>query len=177
MLTLWHCRLLFSLILLNFCHLYWQRRVSIFSMSCVLETSIREQQKYEKRKQTSVDNIVNDLKVWKSCKKWIYLFLLSKTFLCFFKQKYIFSYSWLEKYFLKISKNSIALVFFLPRQKLKNRYALAKPSAFVDCQSEFCTLRIMAILLKRCKRDNFEPQNFLKLSFKNIWGLHSNFVE
>ena len=30
-------------------------------MPCVLETSIREQQKYEKRKQISVDSAVNDL--------------------------------------------------------------------------------------------------------------------
>ena len=35
----------------------------------------------------------------------------------------------------------------------------------------------MAILSKRCKPDNFEPHNSLKLSFTNIWGLHSNFVE
>ena len=38
----------------------------------------------------------------------------------FLKQKYIFSYSWLEKYFFKISKNSIASAFFLLRQILKN---------------------------------------------------------
>ena len=38
----------------------------------------------------------------------------------FLKQKYIFSYSWLEKYFFKISKNSVASAFFLPRQMLKN---------------------------------------------------------
>ena len=35
----------------------------------------------------------------------------------------------------------------------------------------------MAILPKGCKADDFEPHNFLKLSFTNIWGLHSNFVE
>ena len=35
----------------------------------------------------------------------------------------------------------------------------------------------MAILSKGCKPDNFEPHNSLKLSFTNIWGLHSNFVE
>ena len=35
----------------------------------------------------------------------------------------------------------------------------------------------MAILSKRCKPDNFEPHNSLKLSFTNIWGLRSNFVE
>ena len=36
---------------------------------------------------------------------------------------------------------------------------------------------IMAILPKRCKPDNFEPHNSVKLSFTNIWGLCSNFVE
>ena len=35
----------------------------------------------------------------------------------------------------------------------------------------------MAILLKSCKPDNFESHNPLKLSFTNIWGLHSNFVD
>ena len=35
----------------------------------------------------------------------------------------------------------------------------------------------MAILSKGCKPHNFEPHNSLKLSFKNIWGLHANFIE
>ena len=35
----------------------------------------------------------------------------------------------------------------------------------------------MAILSKGCKPDNFELHNSLKLSFTNIWGLHSNFVD
>ena len=35
----------------------------------------------------------------------------------------------------------------------------------------------MDILSKGCKPDNFEPHNSLKLSFTNIQGLHSNFVE
>ena len=35
----------------------------------------------------------------------------------------------------------------------------------------------MAILSKGSKPDNFEPQNSLKLSFTNIRGLCSNFVE
>ena len=35
---------------------------------------------------------------------------------------------------------------------------------------------IMAIS-KWCKPDNFESHNFLKLSFTNIWGLCSNFVD
>ena len=35
----------------------------------------------------------------------------------------------------------------------------------------------MAILSKSCKRDNFELHNSLKLSFTNIWGLRSNFVD
>ena len=40
-------------------------------MFCFLETDIREQKKYEKRIQTSVDNTVNDLwsQVWKSCER------------------------------------------------------------------------------------------------------------
>ena len=35
----------------------------------------------------------------------------------------------------------------------------------------------MAILSKVCKPDNFESHNSLKLSFTNIRGLHSNFVD
>ena len=34
----------------------------------------------------------------------------------------------------------------------------------------------MAILSKACKPDNFESHNSLKLSFTNIGGLRSNFV-
>ena len=35
----------------------------------------------------------------------------------------------------------------------------------------------MAVLPKACKPDNFESHNSLKLSFMNIRGLHSNFVD
>ena len=35
----------------------------------------------------------------------------------------------------------------------------------------------MTILSEACKPDNFELHNSLKLSFKNILGLHSNFVD
>ena len=35
----------------------------------------------------------------------------------------------------------------------------------------------MAILSKTCKSDNFESHNLLKLSFTNIQGLRSNFVD
>ena len=35
----------------------------------------------------------------------------------------------------------------------------------------------MAISSKGCKPDNFESHNSLKLSFTNIYSLHSNFVE
>ena len=33
------------------------------------------------------------------------------------------------------------------------------------------------VLSKGYKPGNFESQNSLKLSFKNIWGLHLNFVD
>ena len=35
----------------------------------------------------------------------------------------------------------------------------------------------MAILSKACKPDHFESRNSLELSFTNIQGLHSNFVD
>ena len=60
--TLWHPWLLLSSIWLTFCHLHEKERVSILSMSHFLEIDLREQQNYEKRIQTSVDNKVNDLR-------------------------------------------------------------------------------------------------------------------
>ena len=41
----------------------------------------------------------------------------------------------------------------------------------------FLTQWIMAILSKRCKPDNFEPNKSLKLSLKNIREIRSSFVE
>ena len=35
----------------------------------------------------------------------------------------------------------------------------------------------MAVLSKTCKPDNFESHDSLKLSFRNIRGLRSNFVD
>ena len=35
----------------------------------------------------------------------------------------------------------------------------------------------MGIFVKGCKRDKFELDNTVKLSFTNLWSLHSNFVE
>ena len=58
---------------MNFCHLYELGRVSILSMSRFLETDTREQQKYEKRIQPSVDNTVKWSESWnqvsKACEK------------------------------------------------------------------------------------------------------------
>ena len=89
---------------MNFCSLHEQGRVIIPSMPCFLEIDIREQPKHEKRIQTSVDNAVNNSHQ-------------SKTFLFFFKQKFMFLF--LEKHVFKNPKNSIALAFFLLRQILK----------------------------------------------------------
>ena len=41
----------------------------------------------------------------------------------------------------------------------------------------FLTQWIMAILSKRCKPDNFEPNKSLKLNLKNIREIRSSFVE
>ena len=45
----------------DFFYLRKWARVSILSLSSFLETDIREQEKYEKRIQTSAENTVNDL--------------------------------------------------------------------------------------------------------------------
>ena len=48
---------------------------------------------------------------------------------------------------------------------------------FFNVFNLFLTRGIMAIFSKGCKPDNFESDNSLKLSFTNIRGLRSNFVE
>ena len=60
-----------------------------FSMSRVLETGIKEQQKYEKRKQTYVDNTLNDLhhKSLKIVKKRKIPFLIKQDISFFFLTK------------------------------------------------------------------------------------------
>ena len=89
-------------------------------MFCFLEIDITEQQKYEKRIQTFVDNTGNDLgyeiKFENSVRDKNKFCNKRKIF--FFKQKYTFLF--LETYFFKISKNLIASAFFLLRQILKN---------------------------------------------------------
>ena len=49
-------------------------------------------------------------------------------------------------------------------------------TAYLSVFDLFLTQWVMAILSKRCKPDNFQSYNSLKLSFTNIWGLHSNSV-
>ena len=62
-------------------------------------------------------------------------------------------------------------------QKLLQGLVSHELKAYLSVFHLFLTQWIMAILSKGCKPDNFEPHNSLKLSFTNIQGLHSNFVE
>ena len=62
-------------------------------------------------------------------------------------------------------------------QKLLQRLMSHKLPAYISPFDLFLTQWILAVLSKRCKPDNFESNNSLKLSFKIIWGLSSNFVE
>ena len=62
-------------------------------------------------------------------------------------------------------------------QKLLQGLVSHELTAYLSVFNLFLTQWIMAILSKGCKPDNFEPHNSLKLSFTNIWGLRSNFVE
>ena len=50
-------------------------------------------------------------------------------------------------------------------------------TAYLSVFNPFLTPWIMVILWKGCNPDNFEPHNSLKLSFTNIRGFCSNFVE
>ena len=78
--------------MLNFCQFFEYERISILSAFCFLENDIRERQKYEKRIQTFVDNIVNDLryeiKFENSVRDKNKFCIKRKIF--FFKQKYFF---------------------------------------------------------------------------------------
>ena len=57
-----------------------------------------------------------------------------------------------------------------------SRIGVSWPHSLRFYFSPILTLWFMAILLKRCKPDNFESHNSLKLRFRNIWGLRSSFV-
>ena len=62
-------------------------------------------------------------------------------------------------------------------QKLLHRLVYHELIAYLSIFNLFLSQWIMAILSKGCKPDSFEPHNSLRLSFTNIQGLHSNFVE
>ena len=91
-----------------------------------LETNIREETRYKKRIQRSVDNTVHDLHYeikFENCVKDKINFLLSRIFLFFFKQNYFLFF---EMYFFKIPRNLVASVFFVWRQILKKQICLGK---------------------------------------------------
>ena len=85
-------------------------------MFCFLETDIREQKKYEKRIQTSVDKTVNDLRDEIKFESRVKDKKISEALLFFFRQKYIL---FLETYFFKV---------FAEADTKKYIYALAKAS-------------------------------------------------
>ena len=62
-------------------------------------------------------------------------------------------------------------------QKLLQGLVSHELTAYHSVFNLFLTLWIMVILSKGCKPDKFESHNSQKLSFMNIWGLCSNFVE
>ena len=62
-------------------------------------------------------------------------------------------------------------------QKLLQGLVSHELTAYISVFNLYLTQWITAILSKGCKPDNFEPLNFLKHSFMNIWGVCSNFVE
>ena len=71
-------------------------------MAPFLKINIKEKQKKKKKIQTSVNNTGNDLRheiKFENCQKNKSNFLLSKTFLFFLEQKYIFSYSWKSSFY------------------------------------------------------------------------------
>ena len=82
-------------------------------MFCLLETDIREQKKYERKTQTSVDNTVKALRYEIKTK---ITFLLSETLLFLLQQKYIlFS----GTHFLRFLRIKLPLDFFCRCRYLK----------------------------------------------------------
>ena len=61
--------------------------------------------------------------------------------------------------------------------KLLRRLVSHELKVYLSVFNPLWTQWIMEILSKGCKPDNFESHSSLKLSFTNIWGLRSNFVE
>ena len=62
-------------------------------------------------------------------------------------------------------------------QKLFQGLVSHEHTAYLSVFNLFLIQWIMTILSERCKPDNSEPHNSLKLSFTNIWWLRSNFVK
>ena len=62
-------------------------------------------------------------------------------------------------------------------QKLLQGLVSHKLTVYLSLSDLCLTQSIMTISSKGCKPDNLEPQSSLKLSFMNIWGLLSNFVD
>ena len=61
-------------------------------------------------------------------------------------------------------------------QKLLKGLVSHELTVYLSVSDLFLAQWIM-VTSKRCKPDNFEFHNSLKLSFTNIWGLHMNFVD
>ena len=81
-------------------------------------------------------------------------------------------------YFWGPSVSFVATDEFLVRiKKITSRIGVSWTHSLPFCFLPILTQWIMAILLKGCKPNNFESHNSLKLSFTNIRGLRSNFVE
>ena len=89
-----------------------------------------------------------------------------------------YSYFWWYRYF-QIPWMSFVMTdeVSVRSQKLLQVLVSHKLTACFSVFNLFLTQWIMAILWKGCKPDNFEPHNSLKLSFTNILGLCSSFVE
>ena len=81
---LWYSWLLFHSFCWNFANcMNREGRLNIVSMFSFLETDTREQKKYEKRIQSSVDNTVNDLRYkikFQSCDRQKYILFLETYF-------------------------------------------------------------------------------------------------
>ena len=89
---------------------------------------------------------------------------------------YLYSYLWWCGYFWSPWVSFIKTYEFWGSQNLLQGLVSHEVMTYLSVFNQLLTQWIVAILSKGCKSDNFESYNSLKLSFTNIWGFLSNFV-
>ena len=89
-----------------------------------------------------------------------------------------YSYFWWCRYFCCPWVSLVTTDEFSARvTKITSKIRVSWTDSLLFCFRLILTQWIMAALSKGCKPDNFDSSNSLNLSFTNIWGLRSSFVD